>query len=339
MQASEAKASGTLVIEAKSVAKSFGERPIVQSFSTRIARSDRVGIVGPNGAGKTTLIKLMTGTLEPDSGTVRLGAGLATVMLDQTRDTLDPETTLADTLTGGRGDMVGVGGEPRHVIGYLKDFLFSPEQARTPVKALSGGERGRLTLARALAKPSNLLVLDEPTNDLDLETLDVLEEMLGDYKGTVLLVSHDRDFLDRVATSVIAPEGGGNWVEYAGGYSDMLRQRGADLTREPGRGAKAANGKASGATAAAAAPIAKPGGAKRLSFHQQHALKSLPGRIKDLSGKIATLQTRVSDPNLFARDPALFAKTSAALAETALALEAAETEWLELEMLREETGA
>ena len=195
-------------------------------------RGDRIGIVGPNGSGKTTLIQMLTGALAPDSGTVKLGANLAMAALDQHRDSLDPDTTVADALTGGGSETVMVGGQPRHVIGYMKDFLFRPEQARTPLGKLSGGERGRLMLAQVLAKPSNVLVLDEPTNDLDLETLDVLENMIGDYAGTVLLISHDRDFLDRLVGSVIVPEGDGRWVEYAGGYTDMLAQRGADLARE-----------------------------------------------------------------------------------------------------------
>ena len=195
-------------------------------------RGDRIGIVGPNGAGKTTLVDMLTGAKPPDSGTIRFGANIEMATLDQHRESLDPKSTLAEALTGGRGDHVMVGGKPKHVVSYMKDFLFAQEQMRTPLEVLSGGERGRLMLARALAKPSNLLVLDEPTNDLDLETLDVLEEMLGDYEGTVILISHDRDFLDRVVTSVIAPEGDGRWIEYAGGYSDMLAQRGADLKRE-----------------------------------------------------------------------------------------------------------
>src|SRR6187399_1525556 len=232
LAAAEADKSGKLVIEAKNIAKAYGDRTIVDGFSTRVQRGDRIGIVGPNGAGKTTLIEMLTGGSPPDSGTIRLGANIEMATLDQHRESLDPKTTLADALTGGRGDHVMVGGKPKHVVSYMKDFLFAQEQMRTPLEVLSGGERGRLMLARALAKPSNLLVLDEPTNDLDLETLDVLEEMLGDYEGTVILISHDRDFLDRVVTSVIAPEGDGRWVEYAGGYTDMLAQRGADLKRE-----------------------------------------------------------------------------------------------------------
>ena len=222
----EAQLSGKLVIEAENVAKSYGDRPIVRGLTLRVERGDRIGIVGPNGAGKTTLLNLLTGVLPPDAGRVRLGTNIAPATLDQRRDSLDPETTVAETLTGGRGETVSINGEARHVVGYLRDFLFRPEQARSPVKSLSGGERGRLILARALARPSNLLVLDEPTNDLDLETLDLLQEMLADYPGTLLIVSHDRDFLDRVATSVVAFEGSAKWTEYAGGYSDRVAQRG-----------------------------------------------------------------------------------------------------------------
>ncbi|HEX7919427.1 MAG TPA: ABC-F family ATP-binding cassette domain-containing protein, partial [Bradyrhizobium sp.] len=232
LAAAEAEKSGRLVIEAKTITKAYGERTIVDTFSTRIQRGDRVGIVGPNGAGKTTLVHLLIGNDPPDSGSVRLGANIEMATLDQHRESLDPKLTLAEALTGGRGDHVMVGDKSKHVIGYMKDFLFALEQRGTPLEALSGGERGRLMLARALAKPSNLLILDEPTNDLDLETLDVLEDMLGDYEGTVILISHDRDFLDRVVTSVIVPEGQGRWIEYAGGYTDMLAQRGADVKRE-----------------------------------------------------------------------------------------------------------
>ncbi len=209
MAAQDAKASGALVIEAEKISKSYGDRPIVKDFSLRVMRGDRIGVVGANGAGKTTLINLLTGALAPDSGAVRLGANVAMASLDQRRASLQPTTTLVDALTGGGSDFVAVNGERKHVVGYMKDFLFSPDQARTPIGKLSGGERGRLMLARALALPSNLMVLDEPTNDLDIETLDLLQELLGDYPGTMLLVSHDRDFLDRVATSVIVAEGDG----------------------------------------------------------------------------------------------------------------------------------
>src|SRR5258707_1163105 len=232
LAAAEADKSGKLVIEAKNIGRAYGDRKIVEGFSIRIQRGDRIGVVGPNGAGKTTLVDMLTGAKPPDTGTIRFGANIEMATLDQHRESLDPKATLAEALTGGRGDHVMVGAKPKHVVGYMKDFLFAEVQMRTPLEVLSGGERGRLMLARALAKSSNLLVLDEPTNDLDLETLDVLEEMLGDYEGTVILISHDRDFLDRVVTSVIVPEGNGRWIEYAGGYTDMLAQRGADLKRE-----------------------------------------------------------------------------------------------------------
>ncbi|MYZ50040.1 ABC-F family ATP-binding cassette domain-containing protein, partial [Propylenella binzhouense] len=231
--AGEGATSGKQVIEATDVSKAYGGRPIVRDLSLRVLRGDRIGIVGPNGAGKTTLVKLLTGALAPDSGTVRLGTNLEMVALDQRRDALDPRWTVVEALTRGAGDTVMVGGAPKHVVSYMKDFLFAPEQANTPVSVLSGGERGRLMLARALAAPSNLLVLDEPTNDLDLETLDLLQEMLADYAGTVLLVSHDRDFLDRTVNAVLVSEGDGRWTEYAGGYSDMLAQRGAPLGPKP----------------------------------------------------------------------------------------------------------
>ncbi len=329
--AAEADASSKLVIEAKSIGKSFGDRAVVKDFSLRIMRGDRLGIVGPNGAGKTTLINLLTGALEPDTGSVRLGVNLEMATLDQHRESLDPDWPLAEALTGGRGDHVVIGGQPRHVVGYMKDFLFSPEQARTPLRALSGGERARVMLARALAKPSNMLVLDEPTNDLDLETLDVLEELLGDYDGTIVLISHDRDFLDRVVNAVIVPEGDGRWTEYAGGYDDMLAQRGADIwwrRDEPVRPAKAAK--------PAKAEPARKADKKRLSFNQQHALKTLPGRIEKLHGRIGELQGKLEDPALYTRDPKAFADASAALADAQAELEASEAEWLELEILREE---
>jgi ATP-binding cassette subfamily F protein uup len=326
---SEAEASGKLVIEARKIAKSYSEQPVVRDFSIRIQRGDRIGIVGPNGAGKTTLINLLTGALPPDSGAVRLGANLAMVSLDQRREGLDPNRSLAETLTDGSGDMVSVGEEWRHVIGYMKDFLFTPEQARTPVSRLSGGERGRLMLARALARPSNLLVLDEPTNDLDLETLDLLQEMLADYAGTVLLVSHDRDFLDRVVTSTLAWHGPGQWIEYAGGYSDMMIQRGGDLDRK-------ALAKAPRAKSAEKPVERKPAARKALSFKDKHALQTLPGRMQKLQAAIAASQARMADPQLYARDPATFGKTADELHRAEAELAAAEEQWLELEMRREE---
>jgi ATP-binding cassette subfamily F protein uup len=298
-------------------------------LSTRILRGDRLGIVGPNGAGKTTLLNILTGALSPDEGRVRLGANVEMTVLDQRRESLRPDWTVAETLTGGRGDTVTVGGATKHVIGYMKDFLFSPEQARTPVSVLSGGERNRLVVARALARPSNLLVLDEPTNDLDLETLDLLQEMLTDYAGTVLLVSHDRDFLDRTMGSVLMAEGGGAWVEYAGGYSDMVAQRGAGVSAR--HLTPAARPPASRAERRDAASPKR-----KLSFNERHDLERLPGRIGALEGKIAELQGLLADPALFARDRARFDRASAALSEAQGELAAAEDRWLALEMLREE---
>jgi ATP-binding cassette subfamily F protein uup len=332
LAAAEAETSGKLVIEAKHIGKSYGERKIVDDFSIRVARGDRIGIVGPNGAGKTTLIGMLTGADAPDTGTIRLGANIEMVTLDQHRESLDPKSTLADALTGGRGDSIMVNGTPKHVIGYMKDFLFTSEQARTPLEVLSGGERGRLMLARALAKPSNVLVLDEPTNDLDLETLDVLEEMLGDYQGTVILVSHDRDFLDRVVTSVIAPEGNGKWAEYAGGYSDMLAQRGADLKQRALDTAAADKPKEVKGTAAPVASSAK----RRLNFNEKHALETLPKTMAKLQAEIAKQQKLLDDPELYARDRKKFDAASTAIAKAQTELDATEEKWLELEMLREE---
>jgi ATP-binding cassette subfamily F protein uup len=332
MAASEAELSGKLVVEAKGIGKAFAGRAIVADFSHRLLRGDRLGVVGPNGSGKTTLVKLLTGTLEPDGGQVRLGANVEMASLDQGRESLNPEWTLGEALTGGRGDTVTIGGQKRHVVGYMKDFLFEPQQARTPLSVLSGGERGRLMLARALAKPSNLLVLDEPTNDLDLETLDVLEEMLASYAGTVILISHDRDFLDRTVNAVLVPEGEGRWVEYAGGYSDMLAQRGADLA-----GIKAPP-KPRATRDVAAAPSSRPAkiAKRRLSFHEKHALETLPAQIAALQAGVRRLQDQLGDPELYVRDRQAFTRASEALSATQAQLAAAEERWLELEMLREE---
>jgi ATP-binding cassette subfamily F protein uup len=332
LQAAQADLSGRLVIVAQGISKSYGGRPVVQDFSARIMRGDRAGIVGPNGAGKTTLLNLLTGALAPDAGEVRLGTNLAQVTFDQRRETLKPEQSLTEALTGGSGDTVTVAGQSRHVIGYMKDYLFRPEQARTPVGVLSGGERARLTFARAFARPSNLLVLDEPTNDLDLETLDLLQEQLAEYPGTVLLVSHDRDFLDRVVTSVIATEGNGRWIEYAGGYTDMLAQR------EPaGRGTPSAKASITKrprpVTEVRAQPAAR---AHRMSFNERRALETLPARIAALETQIAGLNAILTDPDLYGRDPGRFGATTQLLAIAREELAAAEEQWLTLEMLREE---
>jgi ABC transport system ATP-binding/permease protein len=326
----EGKLSGRLVVEAENVTKSFGDRAIVKNFSLRLLRGDRLALVGPNGAGKTTLLNLLTGALEPDAGVIRLGTNLQMASLDQRRAALDPNATLADTLTGGGSDWVEINGERKHVIGYMKDFLFAPEQARTPTGKLSGGERARLLLARALSLPSNFLVLDEPTNDLDLETLDLLQEMLGDYPGTILLVSHDRDFLDRVAGSVVVAEGEGRWVEYAGGYSDMVAQRGFGLG--PAVKPKAAEKK----PARVETPRAEP--KRRLSFKEKHALETLPEKMEKLRAAAAKLHDILADHELYARDPKRFNDATALLARTEAELASAEDQWLELEILREELG-
>ncbi|MSP51232.1 MAG: ABC transporter ATP-binding protein [Alphaproteobacteria bacterium] len=329
----EDQSSGKLVIETKRVAKSFGDQAIVRDLTLRIMRTDRLGIVGPNGAGKTTLLNLLTGALQPDSGRVSLGANLQIVTLDQSRASLGPAMTLREALTPGGGEVVTAGGSTKHVAAYMSDFLFTPEQARMPVSALSGGERGRVLLARALAQPSNVLVLDEPTNDLDLETLDLLQEMLNDYPGTVLLVSHDRDFLDRVVSSVLAFEGDGRWIEYAGGYSDMVAQRGhgvlAKVTPKP----VPAKAPSAPSTHRAKEDSLRK---RRLGFKQQHALKTLPSRIADLQAKAAKIQKTLSNPALFQRDAAQFKLAAAELAAAQAALSAAEEEWLQLELLREE---
>ena len=329
--ASEGATSGKLVIEAKRVAKAYDARPIVKDFSTRVLRGDRLGGGGATGAGKTTLVSVLTGTLAPDAGSVKIGANVEMATLDQRRASLDPATTLRDALTGGGSDFVEVNGERKHVIGYMKDFLFGPEQARTPIGRLSGGERGRLMLARALAQPSNLLVLDEPTNDLDLETLDLLQEMLTDYPGTLLLVSHDRDFLDRVATGVLVAEGDGIWQDYAGGYTDMVAQRGSGVAgrqvAEPAREVEQSGTKPAGELRQAAK--------EKLSFKEQHALATLPQTIAGLEEKKAKLRAILDDAGLYARDPKAFAKHSDAFGKLEAELAAAEEQWLALEMRRE----
>jgi ATP-binding cassette subfamily F protein uup len=333
LAASEAESSGKLVLEAKDLGFSYGENPIVQGFDLKVARGDRLGVVGPNGAGKSTLLGLLLGTRGPDEGTVRHGSKLSIVALDQERGALKEDIRLMDALTEGRGDQITVGGKPRHALSYLKDFLFTPEQARQPVAALSGGERGRLALAIALAKPSNLLVLDEPTNDLDLETLDVLEEALASYQGTLLLVSHDRDFLDRVVTSTLTPvpeEGPGRWREYPGGYADMMQQR---------RRAKKESPSSVSTKSVKANKPSKPArkaSSGKLSFKDKHALETLPAEMEKLRQRISEHEAALSDPNLFSRDQAAFEHHRTGLAEAQEGLDKAEERWLELEIKREE---
>ncbi|WP_341896451.1 ATP-binding cassette domain-containing protein [Ferrovibrio terrae] len=329
LNVSEAETSSKLIAEAKEISKSWGDLTVLREVSIKVQRGDRLGIVGANGAGKTTLLNILTGKLQPDSGSIRLGENIALVQLDQKREALDPEMTLQYAMSGG-SDKVTLNGQPRHVMSYMKDFLFTPEQARTPLKVLSGGERGRLMLARALAKPSNVLVLDEPTNDLDLETLDLLQEMLADYPGTVLLVSHDRDFLDRVCTSVLASEGDGRWIAYAGGYSDMVAQRGIGVQ------ARAAAAKAARAETDKGEAAPRAASKRKLSFKEKHALETLPKTIANLQAEIAKQQRILDDPKLFSRDQTKFQAATKALEQATADLAKAEDQWLELEMLREE---
>ena len=325
--------SGKRVIEARGLAKSFDGRPIVRALDLAVQRGDRLALVGPNGAGKTTLVNLLLGRLPPDAGTVRHGTNLDVAVLDQARDALPPDLTLWEALTAdpalaspGRSDQVMVRGEPRHVVGYLKDFLFTEAQARAPLRSLSGGERARLLLARIMARRSNLLVLDEPTNDLDVETLDLLQDSLATYDGTAIVVSHDRDFLDRVATLTLALEGDGTATPYAGGWSDMMAQR---------------QGRPLGAPAAPAPPPAPPpkpakaapppaAAPPRLTFTERHRLDLLPAEIARRAAEAARLESLLADPGLYAREPAKWAKATAMLAERQEAQARAEEEWLGL---------
>ncbi|MEO1291263.1 MAG: ATP-binding cassette domain-containing protein [Pseudomonadota bacterium] len=333
--------SGKLVIEAKNIAKQFGERAIVDDFSIRIQRRDRVAFVGPNGAGKTTLLKMLTGELAPDQGSIRLGTNIDMAVFDQARAQIDETLTLwealtQDTLLGlkGSNDQILVRGKPKHVVGYLKEFLFDERQARGPVSALSGGERARLLLARIMARESNLLVLDEPTNDLDIETLDLLIELLADYDGTLLLVSHDRDFIDRIATSTIAMEGDGRAVEYAGGWSDYRAQarsaetQAAKPIRKPDQ---------SRPSEPRPHPAPKPAPSK-LTFTQEKRLDALPDEIAQLEDDIAKLEIVLAQPDLYTREPKKFEQATKLITDRHTKLAAAEEEWLTLEALREETA-
>ncbi len=317
-------ASGKQVIVAEHIAKWFGEQVVIDDFSTRILRGDRVGIIGPSGAGKTTMLRLLTGELTPDRGAVQLGTTVQVAFVDQRRDSLDPNSTPWRTLCPDGGDQVMVQGRWRHVASYLSDFLFRPEQFRTALRVLSGGERNRLLLARQLAQPCNLMVLDEPTNDLDMDTLDLLQELIADFEGTLLLVSHDRDFLDRLVTSVIAFEGRGRLREYAGGYSDYLRQRPspADAKRREAKPTRTKDGD-------------KGPRSRGADKQPQRELARVMARIETLQSSIRSLEQRLSDPDLFRRDADTFSAASAELAGLQAELEAAEQRWLELEIERE----
>ena len=333
LAASSGEISGKLVLEATGISKSFGTRVIVHDLDLVMLRGDHLAIVGPNGAGKTTLIKLITGDLQVDSGTIKRGTNLQVVSLDQSRASLNPDDIVQEVITAGRGQSVTINGETKHVVTYMRDFLFRPEQARTPVSVLSGGERARLILARELAKPSNLLILDEPTNDLDLETLDLLQELLAAYQGTVILVSHDRDFLDKLASSVLMHEGEGQWQEYAGGYSDMLAQRGTGVETRKVK----ADAKLKQETAPQSSKITKP--KHKLSFKENYALQTLPAKMAVLKVELAKLEITLADQSLFARDPAQFEKAGTRHAAAADELAASEEQWLELEILKDELDA
>ena len=326
--------SGRKVIEAVRISKTYGDKVILSEFSIKVQRGDRVAFVGPNGVGKTTLLKMLMGQEEPDAGTVTRGTNLVPAIFDQSRAQLDPDMTLWDSLTGdpemrvsGKADQVLVRGNPKHVVGYLKEFLFDERQARAPVRSLSGGEKARLLLAKLMARESNLLILDEPTNDLDIETLDLLQELLDDFDGTVMLVSHDRDFLDRVATTTIAMEGDGQATVYAGGWSDYQAQRAETETAS-----KAAKPKRAGKDTAK--PSSKDDEAQKqggLSFTEKHRLEALPGVIERLEAEIAKLEEFLMDPELFEKAPVKFQKATDALVERHAALAEAEEEWMTLE--------
>ncbi|ESQ79538.1 ABC-F family ATP-binding cassette domain-containing protein [Asticcacaulis sp. YBE204] len=323
--------SGKLVAELKHVSKGFGDKVLLSDFSTRIIRGDRLAIVGPNGAGKSTLVKLLIGQIEADAGEIKLGTALEVAYLDQGRDTLKGDETLWDALANSGSDQIMVQGNPRHVAAYAKDFLFRDNQLRQPVKSLSGGERNRLQLARSLAKATNLLVLDEPTNDLDMDTLDLLEDMLSDYDGTLILVSHDRDFVDRLATSTLALNGKGRAVETPGGWQDFLRQN-PDFFEELSH--KAPTVKAvKAAPKPVAAPVKAP--AKKLSYKDQKRLEDLNAFMPKWQAEIKNTEAALSDPNLYARDPKKFDALMTALDKLRTDLENGEMEWLELEEKRE----
>ncbi len=333
--------SGRKVIEAEGISKSYGENLILRPFSLRVMRGDRIALMGPNGVGKTTVLNMLIGETPPDTGTVTFGSGVETVVFDQTRAQLDPNVSLWDSLTldpdmrvSGASDQVMVRGTPRHVVGYLKDFLFDEAQARAPVRSLSGGEKARLLLARIMARPSNLLVLDEPTNDLDVETLDLMQDLIGAYDGTVLLVSHDRDFVDRVAVSTLLFEGAGRVTQYAGGWSDIQAQR-----RAPTQAKAPATPKAATPRVKSPAPE-KPREtkAKGLSFTEKHRLEELPDQIAQLEAEIGKLETLLADAELFAREPVKFRKATEALTERQTKLAAAEDDWLSLAEKAEAAG-
>ena len=328
MAAASANASGKKVVEMQDVSFSFGERTLIENFSTTIFRGDRIGLIGANGTGKTTLLKLLLGELQPQAGEVKTGTQLQIAYFDQYRATLREDWNALENVAEGQ-DFVEINGTRKHVIGYLQDFLFTPERARAPITRLSGGERNRLLLAKLFAQPSNLLVMDEPTNDLDVETLELLEELLGDYPGTLLLVSHDRDFLDNVVTSTLVMEGGGHVGEYIGGYEDWLRQRPQPGTALPGT--TLAPKAAVAATAAPAPPTPAPAARRKLSYKDQRELDLLPARIEQLEADVARLTGDMHAPTFYQRDAEAIAAHGQQLQEAQSALDAAYLRWTELD--------
>jgi ATP-binding cassette subfamily F protein uup len=328
--------SGKRVVEAKGVCKAFGDKVLLKGFSTRILRGDRVAVVGPNGAGKTTLVKVLLGEIAADAGEVKLGTNLEISYIDQARATLAPETTLREVLLPKGGDQIMVRGEPRHIVSYAKDFLFSEAQLRQPVRTLSGGERNRLLLAKALANPANVLVLDEPTNDLDMDTLDLLEDLLADYEGTLILVSHDRDFIDRLATSTIGLDGKGNAIETPGGWQDFISQNPGFFARLPVAAFAAPKAQAGPAPRPMSRP--EPGRAK-LSYKDQRRLSELETLIAEAPAKAAKLESTLAAPDLYSRDPAAFQRLSVELETVRTQIISAEEEWLALEEQRETLAA
>ena len=327
MEVAQGESSGKKVIEARNVSFDYGGKPMLRALDTAIMRGDRIGLIGPNGSGKTTLIKVLLGELAPTSGEVRLGTNLQVAYFDQYRSTLREDWNALENVAEG-SDFVEINGKRKHAIGYLQDFLFTPERARAPITRLSGGERNRLLLAKLFAQPANLLVMDEPTNDLDVETLELLEELLGEYEGTLLLVSHDRDFLDNVVTSTMVMEGDGKVGEYVGGYSDWLRQAVPAQARVTGGGAKvAATSQAPSVPADnAAAPIKR-----KLSYKDARELEQLPSRIEQLEAEVESLTAQMSDPAFFQRDASTVAAHTSRLGETQQALDAAYARWAELD--------
>lgn len=320
------KASGKKVIEAHKVSAAYGDMVILKDFSVKILRGDRVGIIGPNGAGKTTLLKILTGSLKPDQGRVKLGTNLEPTFLDQNRSLIKDSDTIWETLSDG-SDHIIVRGHSKHIISYIKDFLFDASQAHSPVSSLSGGEKNRLLLAKTLAQPTNLLILDEPTNDLDLDTLDLLQDVLSEYDGTLLLVSHDRDFLDRLVTSTIVMEGGGDVREYPGGYSDYVRQR-KNRIDGPRSKPEVKN------TKAKQSKTSQKSTPKKLSYKHQYALENLPKEIDEINEQIKILQNKLAEPDLYSESPDLFSKCTEELEKYSSQLEMKEDEWLELELMK-----